>query len=103
MPNIGSTSDLSGNFLVPATSQRMTNLSMVTANTEYSHALLSDVKILQIRARGDSNIKMAFVSGESGTKYFTMPKNSSYELKDIKFSSSTLYVQADKANEVLEI
>ena len=102
MPNIGSTSDISGSSVVveKATNVKITHLSMATANTEYSHALESGVKILEIYIKNNSsNAQFCFATGETNTKYIPIPKRTCYHIDQIKFSSKTLYIEADENNQ----
>lgn len=74
-----------------------------TANTEFSQALGSSVKQLMIRCREASTIQFSLVSGESGTKFITIPKNSTYKAIELNLSSATLYMQVDAASRNVEI
>lgn len=78
------------------------NVSALTAGTEYSQALSSGTKSFTIRSRGNSELKLAFTSGESGTKFVTIPKGASYSQEGLNFSG-TLYFQANKNSETIEI
>lgn len=78
------------------------NLAMPLANTEYSYAAASNLKRITIKSRNHSVLKVAYTSGESGTIYITLAPGSVYEEINID-GTFTLYVQASKPNEVLEI
>ena len=65
-----------------ATNVEITNLSLPTANTEVSHSLQSGLKELRIRARGIAKLQYAFVSTESGTKYWTIPIGATDNITD---------------------
>jgi hypothetical protein len=86
-----------------ASSEKITNLAMATANIEYSHVLQNGVRQIYIRARNNSELKIAFTLGESGTKYITIPRFNSFHVNDLSFSGATLYLQASLNNEVVEI
>lgn len=103
MAVIGSTSDLSGGLLSPSSNVRITNLTMATANTEYSHNLIDNLKMLQIRFRNKSKAQISFVTSESGTKYFTILPGNIYEVNGLNFSSKVIYVQTSSNNEVMEV
>lgn len=103
MAVIGSTSDLSAGIISPATTPKITNLSMATANTEYSHTLVDNLKILQVRLRNCSKAQISFSSGESSSKYFTILPGNMFEVHSLNFSSKTLYLQANSNGEVAEI
>ena len=81
------------------------NYVVGTPNSEVSQALNNNLKKLIIRARDLADIKFSFVSGESGTKYVTIPKRASIELDALDFSSKTLYFQTSIATtvEILEL
>lgn len=89
--------------IAKAQNNSITNLSIPSASTEYSHALNSNLKQVIIRCRGAGALKISFTSGESGTKYFSIPKGCSLTLTEIDFTSTTLYVQSDKASQTVEI
>lgn len=80
----------------------ITNLSLSTINTEFSHALQAGLKGLIIRNRDRADTKITFTSGESGTKYLTLKGGSVLSLNDLDFSSKTIYAQSDTIS-VLEI
>lgn len=86
-----------------ATDCEITNLSIVNANTEYSHALTNGLKQLRIRCRGIADLQYSFVSGESGTKYFTIFKGTCDSIIDLDFDSKVLYIQSNKASVIVEI
>lgn len=86
-----------------STNAIITNLSMPSANTEYSHALQANVKQLWLRARGNSVLKLAFTSGESGTKFFTVSRGAVLFLDQLSFTGVTLYLQASLAADTIEI
>jgi len=103
MPGIGSTSDTVSAIIERAETPTITNKALPTAGAEVTHALQAGVKKIEFQARGDSTIKFSFVSGQSGTNYFTLHKGSGYAIDGLKLSGTTLYVQANKNNEILEI
>ena len=86
-----------------ATTTKITNLSMPSANTEYSHSFTNNLKQFIIRSRKSAVVKIAFTNGESGTKYVTLPRGTNLCLEGLDFSSTTLYVQSDEATNTLEI
>lgn len=81
-----------------ASSIEITNLSVGT--TEVSHALQSTLRSLVIRSRDKAELYIAFVSGETTTKYLTIPKGCTLTLTDLEFDSKTLYIRADQSNDV---
>lgn len=86
-----------------AQNTRITNLTCTLANTEYSHALISNLKQLVFKARNTATLKISFTSGESGTKYITIYKGSMFTLGNMDLTSQTLYVQASIAGTIVEI
>lgn len=82
----------------------LTNVSMILANTEYSHVIPITTKKLQFRVRGIGKIQYAFSSGGSGTTYYTLSKGNVGIITDLNLSSTiTLYFRSDTAGEILEI
>ena len=80
------------------------NVSMASANTEYSYAVLASTHkiLMKLRATGQP-FQLAYVSGESGTTYITVPANSSKEITDIKGTGITLYFQSPGVSQTMEI
>lgn len=80
------------------------NLTLTSANTEYSQALSAKTKKVLIRERsGGSDIKLAYTSGESGTNYITIPASTSKWLDSVYLRGRTLYMQCADAGKVVEI
>lgn len=90
---------------VGATSEKITNLSLPTINTEVGHSLQDGLKGLVVRSRVPSVLKFSFTSSESGTKYVTINKGAVLFLEGIEFSSKTIFLQSDKVTtvEILEL
>lgn len=86
-----------------ASNHKITNLSLSLANTEYSHSLISNLKTIIIKGRGDETLKYSFTSGESSTKYITIPKGAVLTLDSLDFTGETLYIQSNKASSIIEI
>jgi len=78
------------------------NVSVLLANTEYSQALSSSTKKFLIRVRGQSQLKLAFTAGQSGTNYITIPAGTTLNCDDLSFTG-TLYFQSVKASQIVEI
>ena len=89
--------------VVGATTSTITNKSLPIANTEYSHILQADLKQIIIKVRGLADLKFTLVSGESSTKYFTIPKGNSLSLDNLSIASGTLYLQSPTASVTIEI
>ena len=84
-----------------ASTPNVYNVECTNADTEYSQALPSGVKILMLRARGGV-VKYCFTSGESGTKYITLNDGESHIFYHLN-ASVTIYCQSPSAGTVLEI
>jgi hypothetical protein len=79
-------------------------VSIVSANTEYSQALSSSTKRFSIKLRGFADLKLAYVSGQSGTTFITVPGGSSYEEINLAGTTAlTLYFQSPTASQETEI
>lgn len=82
---------------------RIANVSMTSANTEYSYELPAGIKEfwLKLRTVGYA-LQLAMVSGESNTTYLTVPSGKIHKESDVK-PSTTLYFRSSQANMVAEI
>ena len=82
----------------------ITNLS-ITASTEATHTLQTNLNGIIVRARGNTELRIAFVSGETDTNYITIRKGAVLSLTGLDFPQATLYVQGDGADtvEILEL
>lgn len=95
-------------ILVAATPYRSTtsaiyNVTMTTANTEYSQALPSQTKKFTVKCRGKYDVKLAFTAEASGTTYITIPSGLCYWDDLIRDAVLTLYFQCATAAQVVEI
>jgi hypothetical protein len=97
---IGSSGGSGG--LQPATTPTITNLSVPTANTEVSHALVANVKQILVSNRDNGLLKAAFTVTESGTKYFTIWPGQTRCFDSLNYSG-TLYMQSTSASQTVEI
>ena len=88
---------------MPAANSIIYNVTMTAANTEYSRALRDRIQKFSIQCRGNYDIKVAFVSGQSGTQYITVKAGSTYYEDMITPSSPTIYFQCATAAQVVEI
>lgn len=80
------------------------NVTMTTANQEYSQALPAGTKRVDIKLRSLSAVlKLSFTSTESGTKYISVPYGSLYSLQGVNLTGATLYFQSIKAAQTAEI
>jgi len=79
------------------------NVTMTNAATEYSQALPANTRKFLLKCRGVYAIQVCFTSGESGTKYVTVPANQTYSEDQINAATLTLYFQCATAAQVAEI
>ena len=78
------------------------NLTIVLANTEQSQALPSNTKEFIFKTRGNDEVKLAFISGDSGTLYATIKKGAVLAVTQF-FQAQTLYFQSPTAGAIVEI
>lgn len=87
------------------TTPKIVNISVPLANTEQSYLLPANTKRFVMRVRdGLAQIKLAYVSGTTGTVYRTVDMGASYESGLIDAPSGfTVYFQLTKASKIIEI
>ncbi len=79
------------------------NVSMATANTEYSYALPTGTRKFKIKLRNIGYpLKLAIVSSGSGTTYVNIDQGKSHTEDDIRVPL-TLYFQSPANSMVAEI
>lgn len=79
------------------------NKEMSSAATEISQAIPAAARRFEIKLRSlNALLKLAFVSGESGTIFITIPYGVSYAELNIK-GGMTLYFQSPSASQTAEI
>ena len=91
---------------MPSNWKAYAGLTLVNADTEYSQALSSDVKFIAIKSRSAmSDLKISFVSGESGTNFTTIFGGAEWRNPEKLQTpnSETIYVQSSQAGTVVEI
>jgi len=79
------------------------NVTCPLANNEYSRALSADTKEFMIKVRQVASLKLAFVNGDSGTTYISVPANSSFTQSRLLATGLTLYFQSPVAGIDVEI
>ena len=80
------------------------NVSMATANTEYSYTLPTGANKVMMKLRDPGvDWKFTFVLGGSGTTYVTIPQGAVKTLADVKGTGLVLYFQATSDTQVMEI
>lgn len=79
------------------------NVSMASANTEYSYTLPDGTKLVRIKLRNNESFgKLAVDEGQSGTTYITINQGETIE-QPIKAGGATLYFQSDNDSDTAEI
>jgi hypothetical protein len=78
------------------------NKVVALKDVEESVALSANTKRFTIRVRGTSQLKLAFTSGESGTKFVTIPMHATYFEDNVDFTG-TLYFQTNRDAQIVEI
>lgn len=101
MSNVSTTFRSSAD-LSPPQNPLVYNVSVPLANTEYSQILSPNTKMFTVKCRTGAKIQLSYISGNTGTLFITIPKNTEYEKKDINFSG-TLYFRSDTAGVIVEI
>jgi len=80
------------------------NVAMATASTEYSYAIPKGTEKITFKLRDPANaLQFCFVTGETATKYMTIPAGSSFTVEGLKFHDKTLYFEAPANTQVLEV
>lgn len=80
------------------------NVSIALASTEYSYFIPAGSRRFLLKARGNTTIQLAFVSGDSGTTYLTIPAGTFYSEGDLSLTlGKTIYFQSTQAGQILEI
>ena len=81
----------------------ISNTTMTSANTEYSYAFPAGTRAFRIKLRDlNALLKIAFVSGQSGSTYITVPYGDYLEMR-AKVGGSTIYFQSPAAAQTAEI
>ena len=101
MPSTGS-SILSSPGTQLTTTRTIFNVALGVVDTEQSQALPANTREYIIKTRGNTLLKLAFISTESGTNFITIPKGAVFE--DSNFTSSlTLFFQSTATGDIVEI
>ena len=82
------------------------NVTMTTADTQYSQALSAGVQKFIIHTRDGTAYRFAYVTGKVATPtapYFSMPANSIYSEDLISGDAKTLYFACASDAKVIEI
>lgn len=94
---------------VPALEQptvTLYNVTLTSADTEYSQALPADCRAFQFQCRTSYVVRYAFVTGKVAgptEPYFTLKSGTVWYKEGLKLSSATLYLASSQASVVVEI
>lgn len=102
MGTIASTSAARISITPSDTNTSIYNVTITNANTEQSQALPSNTKQFLIRSRSNSNLRLAYASGETTSQWLSIPGGSCYKDENY-YTSQTLYFQSDQAGDIVEI
>lgn len=91
-----------GNVL-SSTTPLIDNVTVALANTEQSYMLPVATKRLAVKCRTPASLKIAFIAGQSGTTYVTLPPSAEYTETELSTTALTLYYQSPTAGVVVEI
>ena len=89
--------------LTGVTTPTIQNVTLATAGTEYTITLPANTERFKIRVRGSSKLQIAYTSGQTGTNYISIYPGACYEEAALDIASLSIYVQASKSGETLEI
>jgi hypothetical protein len=79
------------------------NATLALAATEYSLSLPADAVEWSLRARDHATLQYAYVAGDSGTTFFTIPKDCTWTEENVNNAGITLYIQSNVPNTVVEL
>lgn len=102
----GSAGAPAGEITIAApTTPAIGQVSLATAGTEYSFTLPAGCKQFMLRLQSlDATLQIAYVAGQSGITYLTVPTSCTYSEDNLQLTSNTdIYFQSNKNLQVLEI
>ena len=76
-----------------------TNLSCADKTQQYP----TGTRYFMLRARGSEELRIAFVSTETGTKYITLKPHNVFDLNDLSLSGKIVYIKSNTDNTTVEI
>lgn len=88
-----------------ATNPQIVRVAMTSSGTEYSYTLPVDCKQFQLKLEnGSVPLQVAYVSGESSTNYYTVPRYCFYAESSLNLTNTvTLYFQASLPSQTAEL
>lgn len=85
---------------------KIINKTLTTNSTEYSQALPAGMHYFEVSCRSMNDMKLAFISGQSGTTYVTIPAGTVRYFRGRFFTIATgliIYLQSPSDNVIAEI
>lgn len=86
-----------------ASNPQVSNIALVTANTEVEIILPAGCKKYMLKLRDKSALKLAFISGDSGLVYITIWPGCVYSENSLDVTTTSLYVQSPVASQIVEL
>lgn len=86
-----------------ATTPKIYRVSCNVASTEYSQSLTDHTKQLLIRCDGKAKVRIAWASGETATKYFTIERGVTITESGLDLVGKTIYFSCDLNSQIVEI
>ena len=90
----------------PVTTSTIYNVTLTSADTEYSQALPANTREFRFRCRTSFAVRFAFVTGKVATPtapYATLPKGADYWSDNLNLASTTLYLASAEAGVIVEL
>ena len=78
------------------------NIALGTTDTEQSQALPSNTKQFLIKTRNNTELKISYTSGQSGTNFITIKRNAVFTDTNL-YASQTLFFQSPSTGDTVEI
>lgn len=80
------------------------NVSMTTANTEYSYSLPEGTNTFKVQLRSfAAALQLCFIENDSATTYVNIGAGGFYLEEDIKAQNIDLFFRSPTANQTLEV
>jgi hypothetical protein len=90
--------------IIGSSNPTIANVSIPLANTEVSYTLPANTKKFYIKLRDASAVlKLAYVMGDSGITYLTIPRSNWYGESELSVTGLTLYLQSSSPSQVAEV
>lgn len=91
---------------IPSTTPTVYNITLTSADTEYSQALPTNTREFRFRCRTSYDVRFAWVTGKVAAPvapYLTLPAGTDYFSDYNKLSSKTIYFASSTAGVVVEM